>query len=150
MRPRPASRVRSMEGVLWGLSLSFRRPLRPLGRRWQIQLDFGYYSLATGDPQSLASSARGEVRAVDAALPVSQVRTMDQVIGITEARPRFLTLMLTPLPSTQNSLFVLAYIRSSAPKLRSTIQSYTCHSRKQPEIETSVVCPMGMIERCVT
>jgi putative ABC transport system permease protein len=47
------------------------------------------------DPESLASAARGEIRAVDAALPVSQVRTMDQVIGRTEARPRFLTLMLT-------------------------------------------------------
>ena len=49
----------------------------------------------TRDPQSLASAARAEVRAVDAALPVAQVRTMDQVIGVTEARPRFLTLILT-------------------------------------------------------
>jgi putative ABC transport system permease protein len=49
----------------------------------------------TRDPESLASPARAEVRAVDAALPVSQVRTMDQVIGVTEARPRFLTLILT-------------------------------------------------------
>ncbi len=64
--------------------------------RQGLGLRNAYLILKTASgPESVASVARREIRAVDAALPVSQVRTMEQAIGVTEARPRFLTLMLT-------------------------------------------------------
>jgi putative ABC transport system permease protein len=39
--------------------------------------------------------ARNLVRDIDSSLPVAQVRTMDQVLSSAQARPRFLTLLLT-------------------------------------------------------
>ncbi len=48
-----------------------------------------------GDPTSLASAARREIRNLDPSLPVAQVRTMDEVISAAQARPRFLAMLLT-------------------------------------------------------
>jgi putative ABC transport system permease protein len=47
------------------------------------------------DPQSLAGPARSEIRALDATIPVSEVRTMDEVMSRSVSRPRFLTLVMT-------------------------------------------------------
>jgi putative ABC transport system permease protein len=56
----------------------------------------GYLVIRTnGDPRDLARSARAEISALDASLPVSQVRTMDDVMALANARPRFLTALLT-------------------------------------------------------
>jgi putative ABC transport system permease protein len=48
-----------------------------------------------GDPLAAASGIRSQIREMDAALPVSRVRSMDQVLETAQARPRFLTLLLS-------------------------------------------------------
>jgi predicted permease len=47
-----------------------------------------------GDPQSLAGAIRSEIRALDAALPVADVRTMAEVVGATLSAPRFAGMLL--------------------------------------------------------
>lgn len=49
---------------------------------------------SASDPTRLAASARAAVRELDPALPVSSVRTMDEVMAEAQARPRFLTLLI--------------------------------------------------------
>jgi putative ABC transport system permease protein len=43
----------------------------------------------------MAAAARNVIRELDSSLPVSAVRTMDDVLSTAQARPRFLTLLLT-------------------------------------------------------
>jgi len=50
---------------------------------------------SNGDPSSLASAVRDEVRAIDPTIPVSHVRLMEDVLSSAQSRPRFLTLLLT-------------------------------------------------------
>ncbi len=47
------------------------------------------------DPMAAVGPVRNEIRALDRALPISELRTMDDVMNIDRARPRFLTLLLT-------------------------------------------------------
>jgi putative ABC transport system permease protein len=47
-----------------------------------------------GDPLSIVGSVRRELRSIDRALPVSQVRSMEDVMASARSRPRFLTLLL--------------------------------------------------------
>jgi putative ABC transport system permease protein len=47
-----------------------------------------------GDPRPLAGAVRQEVRSIDPALPLSQIRLMDDVLSAAQSRPRFLTLLL--------------------------------------------------------
>jgi predicted permease len=47
-----------------------------------------------GDPMALAEAARVQVGELDRALPVSNLRTMEDVMSSNRARPRFLTLVL--------------------------------------------------------
>jgi putative ABC transport system permease protein len=49
----------------------------------------------TGDPMSLVGAIRGQIQALDRALPISQIRSMDDVMSVARSRPRFLTLLLT-------------------------------------------------------
>jgi ABC-type antimicrobial peptide transport system permease subunit len=49
----------------------------------------------TVDPQGLARAVREEIRALDAALPVANVRTMSDVVGTTLSAPRFAGILLT-------------------------------------------------------
>ena len=56
----------------------------------------GYAVLrAKGDPARMAVAARGVIHQIDPSLPVSAVRTMDELLSEAQARPRFLTLLLT-------------------------------------------------------
>lgn len=48
----------------------------------------------SGDPVGLAPAVRAAVRDVDATLPISSVRTMDEVAGSGLARPRFMSVLL--------------------------------------------------------
>jgi putative ABC transport system permease protein len=50
---------------------------------------------AAGDSAALAGAVRREIRALDPALPVASVRSMDDVLSAAQSRPRFLTLLLT-------------------------------------------------------
>jgi len=47
-----------------------------------------------GRPESLAAPARQAVGRLDGSLPLSGLRTMEQVLSLSTARPRFLTLLL--------------------------------------------------------
>jgi putative ABC transport system permease protein len=68
----------------------------PLRQAINFGLRTGYVVLRTkGDPEKMVGSARGVIRDIDSSLPVAAVRTMDQVLGSAQARPRFLTLLLT-------------------------------------------------------
>ena len=49
---------------------------------------------STGDPSSLIHAASDVIHDLDSALPISSVRTMDEVLASAESRPRFLTLLL--------------------------------------------------------
>jgi putative ABC transport system permease protein len=46
-------------------------------------------------PTALVPALRRELQALDPALPLAQVRTMDEVLVAAQSRPRFLTLLLT-------------------------------------------------------
>jgi putative ABC transport system permease protein len=60
-----------------------------------------------GDPMSIAATVRGEIRQIDRALPVSDVRTMEDVMDKARSRPRFLTLLLTIFSSLSLALAAL-------------------------------------------
>jgi putative ABC transport system permease protein len=47
------------------------------------------------EPTTVLGAVRNEIRTLDRALPVSNVRTMEDVMSASRARPRFLTLLLT-------------------------------------------------------
>jgi putative ABC transport system permease protein len=48
-----------------------------------------------GDPMAIAGAVRQEIRTLDRALPISQLRPMEDVMSSARARPRFLTLLLS-------------------------------------------------------
>jgi len=47
------------------------------------------------DPASLAGAARSQVHGLDATVPVSEVKTMEDVMAQAVSRPRFVTLAMT-------------------------------------------------------
>ena len=49
----------------------------------------------SGDPRNLVGAVRERLNEMDASLPLSDVRMMDDVMERAQARPRFLTLLLT-------------------------------------------------------
>jgi hypothetical protein len=54
-----------------------------------------YLSVRTaGDPLSAVNAVRNEVWAIDRDLPVSQIKTMDQLMSASVAEPRVYTLLL--------------------------------------------------------
>jgi len=48
-----------------------------------------------GNPESLVTAARMQIRNLDPQLPISQIKLMDDVISEAQSRPRFLTLLLS-------------------------------------------------------
>lgn len=49
---------------------------------------------ARGDSRLLSGAVRQEMNSIDPALPLSQIRMMDDVLSAAQSRPRFLTLLL--------------------------------------------------------
>src|SRR5260370_33649420 len=49
----------------------------------------------SGDPRNLVGAVRERLNVMDASLPLSDVRMMDDVMERAQARPRFLTLLLS-------------------------------------------------------
>ena len=49
----------------------------------------------SGDPRNLVGTVRERLNVMDASLPLSDVRMMDDVMERAQARPRFLTLLLS-------------------------------------------------------
>jgi predicted permease len=77
---------------------------KPIGTEFYLSLgqDFtrGARSLhmiarSSVPPATVVNTLRRELRALDPALPLARIRTMDQVIAAAQSRPRFLTLLLT-------------------------------------------------------
>jgi predicted permease len=60
-----------------------------------------------GNPAALVNGVQNELRAIDPSLPLSAVRTMEDVVGLARARPRFLMLLLTLFSSV--SLVLAAF-----------------------------------------
>jgi putative ABC transport system permease protein len=56
--------------------------------------------LRGSDTARMAAAARAVIRQMDASLPLASVRTMDDVLSEDQARPRFLTLLLTLFSAT--------------------------------------------------
>jgi len=50
---------------------------------------------AAGDPRQIVPTVRRQVAELDPSLPIAQVRLMDEVIASANARPRFLTVLLS-------------------------------------------------------
>jgi len=48
-----------------------------------------------GDPRAMAGAVRGQLGEIDPALPMADVRLMEDVLSRAQARPRFLTLLLS-------------------------------------------------------
>jgi putative ABC transport system permease protein len=59
---------------------------------------------AQGDPARQASAARAVIREADPALPVAAIRTMEEAMSRAQARPQFLTLLLTLFSSVALAL----------------------------------------------
>jgi putative ABC transport system permease protein len=49
----------------------------------------------TGSPRSLAPAVREQLHELDPSLPLADVRMMDDVLSLAQARPKFLTLLLS-------------------------------------------------------
>ena len=65
----------------------------------------GYLILkGSGDPYALAGAARREIAQLDEALPVANMRSMDDVILAAQTRPRFLTVLLAIFSSVALAL----------------------------------------------
>jgi putative ABC transport system permease protein len=72
--------------------------LRPMAYWPHPELPYTFMTLVIrtqGDPLRLAHSVEGQVQALDADQPVSQVRTMEQWMGESTAQAKFDTLLLT-------------------------------------------------------
>lgn len=62
----------------------------------QIGFRTCYLTLKTrGAPEAIAGPVRREIASMDRTLPVSEIRTLDEVLDKARSRPRFLTLLLT-------------------------------------------------------
>jgi putative ABC transport system permease protein len=59
---------------------------------------------AKGDPAKMIGPSRRVIHEIDSSLPVAAVRTMDEVVSSAQARPRFLTLLLTMFSSVALAL----------------------------------------------
>jgi predicted permease len=60
-----------------------------------------------GDPNAIAGAVRNEIRNLDRALPIADLRTLDDVMDKARSRPRFLTLLLTLFSAISLSLAAL-------------------------------------------
>jgi putative ABC transport system permease protein len=71
-----------------GTEIFFSFPQQPARLSWVVVK-------AAGDPMSLVSAVRNEIRSIDRALPISSIGSMEDVLSTARSRPRFLTLLLT-------------------------------------------------------
>jgi predicted permease len=68
------------------------------------------YAVRTaGDPASLAPSLRAAIRSVDPTLPVSELRTMREVVAVVNGRARFQTLLLSAFACAVGIYGVMSY-----------------------------------------
>ena len=66
-----------------------------MGQTYARDYDGYYVALRSpGEPSAVISSLRRELRAMDPSLPLSRVRSLEEVMSAAQARPRFLTTLL--------------------------------------------------------
>ena len=75
-----------------GTELYFPFAQLPRGLSWVVVR-------TQGEPMSLVNAVRKEIQAVDRALPISDIGSMEDVMSTARSRPRFLTLLLTMFSS---------------------------------------------------
>jgi putative ABC transport system permease protein len=96
---RPGGTDYEIVGVVRDIRIaSLDGEIRPAVYLPHTQLPIGvmtFVARTPGDPQSLITSVAGAVHALDAELPVAEVRTMDEVVDATLARPRVIAVLLT-------------------------------------------------------
>ena len=77
----------------------------------------GSFSVAIktqGDPKRFANASSGIMASIDPSLPMADVRTMDEVMQLANARPRFYTLVLTMFSALALTLATLGvYVTAS-------------------------------------
>jgi putative ABC transport system permease protein len=72
---------------------------------WQAPARQAYIVVRTkGSPTALAGAVRNEIRTLDRALPIAELRTLDEVMDKARSRPKFLTLLLTMFSSLSLAL----------------------------------------------
>jgi predicted permease len=72
---------------------------------WQAPARQAYIVVRTkGPPTALAGAVRNEIRTLDRALPIAELRTLDEVMDKARSRPKFLTLLLTMFSSLSLAL----------------------------------------------
>lgn len=73
----------------------FYRPHAQVGGGWIGSTRSLTLAVATeGDPRSLLPAIRGEIRALDPTMPISNVRTLEEVLASSVAQPRFAMVLL--------------------------------------------------------
>ena len=96
---RPGGTDYEIVGVVRDIRIaSLDGEIRPAVYLPHTQLAIGVMTLVVrtpGDPQSLITSVTAAVHALDPELPVADVRTMDEVVDATLARPRVIAVLLT-------------------------------------------------------
>jgi predicted permease len=64
--------------------------------QYEFTFSAGYLVIKTqGDPLAMVHAVQSQVHALDASLPVSSIRLLDDVLNADRSRPRFLTMLLT-------------------------------------------------------
>lgn len=95
----PGGRDYEIVGVVRDIKLSsLDAGMRPTVYIPHTQLPFGYMTFVVRtpmDPRSLANGVAGVVRGRDPELPIADVRTMEDVVDATLARPRVIAVLLT-------------------------------------------------------
>ncbi|MGA7240472.1 MAG: ABC transporter permease [Bryobacteraceae bacterium] len=65
-------------------------------QQYPFTFSTAYLAIRTqGDPMAMVNAVRAQVQALDRALPVSSVRSLEDVLSANRSRPRFLTMILT-------------------------------------------------------
>ena len=102
-------------------------------------------SKTTTPPETMAEAARREVYAVDPNLPLSSVRTLDQIVATSISQPRFYMLLLaifaaSPWRSPQSASSASCRTRSPSGRGRSG-SGWRSERREVPSCASSCVRP---------